>query len=257
MCILFIAIEQHPDYPLIICANRDEFYARPTEPVHFWPTLPSLLAGKDRQAGGTWLGVDASGSFAAVTNLRTGQSTDLNAKSRGQLILDALKPNSQINETWLKTNGYRYNPFNLVYGDVEQLYCYNSALKQQMPLTRGFHAVSNGAMDDIWPKMARGKCQLEKLIANGDAIDAEQLFAILQDQTQAKEHLLPQTGISPQWEKLLSSIFIQSESYGTRSSTIVLLNGDGQLSFYERQFGPLGKAGKTQVFQLTLAPKFR
>jgi len=156
MCILFLSIKQHPDYPLIICANRDEFHQRPTERAHFWQQYPHTLAGKDLQAGGSWLGINKAGYFAAITNIRTGNSPEVGKKSRGELVTWALKPNSIINEAWLQQYSQQYNPFNLIYGSLNNLACFNSILNEQTLLTEGIHAISNGSINDVWPKMTHG-----------------------------------------------------------------------------------------------------
>lgn len=234
MCILFIAIEQHPDYPLIICANRDEFLQRPTLAAHRWDS--NIIAGKDLQAGGTWLGVNSLGKFAAVTNLRNGSYDTNNKLSRGNLVINTLQSDSEINHEWLKKNSENYAGFNLIYGSVEQLVCYNSHSKTQQILSKGFHAVCNGPMDDTWPKMAKGKKAMEKQIESGNRVVVEQLFKLLTDQTQAPDEQLPNTGIPYEWEKRLSSIFIQSENYGTRASSIVLYHQSGEINFFENSY---------------------
>lgn len=239
VCILFIAIDQHPDYPLIICANRDEYYQRPTLPAHQWNS--GVIAGKDLQAGGSWLGVNPLGQFAAVTNLRTAHSEDTSKLSRGELVTGALAIDSKINQHWLEEHSRNYGGFNLVYGSAEQLACYNSQLKSQQILSKGFHAVCNGHMDDTWPKMAKGKQALEKQIACGKPIQIDYLFELLIDPTQAPDDQLPDTGVSYEWEKRLSSIFIRSEGYGTRASSIVLYRNNGAIDFFENSFDDQGQ----------------
>ena len=252
MCILFIAVDRHPEYPLIICANRDEFYNRPTRSARFWQKAPSLLAGKDLQAGGSWLGVNHQGNFAAVTNLRTGKGSRSDASSRGELIVNSLQPASEVNDEWLISHCDNYNPFNLVYGTVNSLRCFHSISRKSTPLTPGFHAISNGAMDDIWPKMSQGKRALEKLIVTEPSFSHEQLFSILKDETKADMHLLPDTGISKEWEALLSSIFIVSDKYGTRSSTIITVDNQGSVNFNEREYDTKGQEIKTQQFTFSI-----
>lgn len=253
MCILFLAIEQHPDYPLIICANRDEFYQRPTRTAHQWHS--GVIAGQDVQAGGTWLGVNPNKKFAALTNFRTGRVDDKPKISRGELVLKALQADSPINANWLKENSYRYAEFNLIYGSMGNLACYNSHLKMQQPLSTGFHAISNGKMDDVWPKMAKGKQALENeikssKIENSPQINVDSLFKLLTDQTQAKDEQLPQTGVPYEWEKRLSSIFIQSENYGTRASSIVLYKKDGTIQLFEKSYNNNGQESQNVSFNI-------
>ncbi|TQV85799.1 NRDE family protein [Aliikangiella coralliicola] len=254
MCILFTAIRQHPQFPLIICANRDESHSRPTRLASFWPDRPYLLAGKDLQAGGSWFGVNNGGEFAAVTNIRNGQAQDPDKRSRGDLITLALEPDSPINQTWLAEHGHTFNPFNLIYGNHKTLYCFNSVTQTHTFLDSGFHSVSNGAIDDIWPKMAKGTCQLKSLVEKSDKLDSteqipfDQLFEILKDQSKPETNLLPDTGIPLEWEKRLSSIFITGKEYGTRSSTLVLIDTNNKLTFVERSFTPEGTVEKESHF---------
>ncbi len=250
MCILFLAINQHPDHPLIICANRDEFYARPTLGVHFWPTKPHLLAGQDLQAGGSWLGINTLGTFAAITNIRTGNKQSSTKKSRGELVTLALEPNSSVDINWLKKHSDEYNPFNLIYGQLDQLNCFNSLLKQQTALSSGFHAISNGSLDDVWPKMAKGESRLEQIVSSNQTIKIDELLAILKDSTQAEDPLLPNTGIPIEWERKLSSIFINTSEYGTRSSGILLQNKNGEVEFIELTYDTNGNNGEQNSFTL-------
>ena len=248
MCILFLAINQHSKYPLLICANRDEFYKRPTMGAHFWSENPSMLAGKDLQAGGSWLGVNRQGFFAAITNIRSAGKPSSDKRSRGELVTMALQSDSVISMSWLEKNGELYNPFNLVYGSLDKLVCYNSVTKKHIHLADGFHAISNGELDDIWPKMAKGEKQLEAIVNLGQTIEPEQLFSILKDQRKAEDGMLPKTGVSLEWERLLSSIFINSPDYGTRSSCLLLLESDGSIKFIERQYGVKGNKGEQLSF---------
>lgn len=256
MCILFIAIDQHKDHPLIIAANRDEFHPRPTQSAHFWSSdLNSndntILAGKDLQAGGTWLGVNKQGDFAALTNIRTGIKTNATAKSRGELVTLALDGKNTISPTWLTEHSDDYNPFNLIYTHNKQLFCFNSLQKKQQALTSGFHAICNGTLDDVWPKMAKGEQRLEQLIGKQQPITPQTLLTMMLDNEQAPEHLLPETGIGLEWEKMLSSIFIRSEEYGTRSTSIILKDQNQKFDFYEQSYKPDGTPFDSQYFNLS------
>ena len=250
MCILFIALEQHPKYPLIVCANRDEFHHRPTEQAHFWMPDNEILAGKDLQAGGSWLGINRQGDFAALTNFRHPQAQQDEMRSRGELIINALKHQSPITTAWLKEHSQNYNPFNLVFGRKDALYCYKSTDKTVISLTPGFHAISNGDLDDIWPKMARGTQALEKVISESDEPDIEALLSIMKDETRAQESELPQTGIGIEWERLLSSIYIRHSEYGTRSTSIMMQDNLGHSRFIEVRYDGKGRNLGQQVFNL-------
>lgn len=248
MCILFVAINQHPKFPLIVCANRDEFYQRPTLPAHKWSQEENaILAGKDRQAGGSWLGINPQGFFCAVTNFRKGKSDKKYQKSRGELVTTFLTERYQkINEfqQFLADNSDTYGPFNLVYGNLDRLYCYSSENKRNQVLCDGFHSISNGFIDEYWPKMSSGVNQLQELIIDSWDVDhKERMLSLLRDDTQASDDNLPKTGVSDQWEKLLSSIFIATENYGTRASTVLLQSITGEITFIEQTYQQLGIQG--------------
>jgi len=249
MCILFLAVQEHPDYPLIICANRDEFHQRATKSAHFWPQNPNMLAGQDLQEGGSWLGINKKGFFAAITNIRTGSKVSPDKQSRGELVTMALAETSQINHQWLQAHCQQYNPFNLVYGPLNELRCFNSTTGVETVLSKGFHAISNGSLDDVWPKMAKGEQQLEALVKSNKKVKAKKLLMILKDQSRPEAHQLPDTGIPLQWELLLSSIFIASPDYGTRSSSIILQKKQGSIKFHEVEYDRKGEELNHRVFK--------
>lgn len=251
MCILFIALQQHPDYPLILCANRDEYHHRPTAAAHFWPTEPQLLAGKDLSAGGSWLGVNRRGDLAALTNIRAPHLIRDDCRSRGELVIKALQ--SPMTPTWLLQHRQDYNPFNLVFGSAAGLFCCNSLSGEILPLTAGFHAVSNGALDDIWPKMAQGTRALQQLVGAEQPLDTEALLALMRDATEADEAQLPATGIEPEWERKLSAIFIRHPQYGTRSTTLVLQHRTGIMQFIEVRYNSAGRELGQEKFQFALS----
>lgn len=240
MCVLFVALQTHPEFPLIICANRDEFHHRPTEAAHFWPAPNSVLAGKDLEAGGTWLGVNQQGKIAGLTNIRAPELSQNDMRSRGELVLKALEDDS-INHDWLQLHSRFYNPFNLLFGDEEALQCFDSRSQTLTQLSPGFHSISNGALDDIWPKMARGTLAIEQHIRNHSNPDIDALLAIMTDNTQAPDEELPQTGVSLEWERHLSSIYIRHEEYGTRSTSIILKDKKGKIHFTEVRYDGKGR----------------
>jgi len=248
MCILFVAIDAHPDYPLIVCANRDEFHHRATEPAYRWATTPAIYAGQDKQAGGTWLGVNELGQFAGLTNIRVLDQQD-GVRSRGELVVNALCTD-EITPQWLSEHAINYNPFNLVFQQHDGLYCFNSKTLQTTKLSSGFHAVSNGALDDVWPKMAKGQQALQRYINQTAEPDIEDLRALMLDTSQPEDHALPKTGVSLEWERRLSSIFIQHDEYGTRSTSIMLKHRNGQITFSETRYD--GKARNLGSQRFTL-----
>ena len=255
MCILFFAIEQHPQYPVIICANRDEFHQRPTQAMHWWPEKEdrqAILAGKDLQAGGTWLGLNKQGRFSALTNFRQPQFIDQNKKSRGDLVLQALAQNNDEIATVLANSAHHYNGFNLVFGQLNHLVCFDSVSQKQQPLTAGFHSLCNGALDDIWPKMALGQTQLTHAISAfaNQPVNIDKLFNLMQNAQQAKTENLPNTGVPLDLEQLLSSIFIVSPEYGTRTTNIITQDMEGNISIYDRSYNEQGIGIEEQRFSI-------
>lgn len=251
MCILFIAIEQHPNYPVIICANRDEFHQRPTEKMHHWSTQ-NILAGKDLKAGGTWLGLSPSGKFSALTNFRRPAHFDTKKRSRGGLVVQALTSSEQSIQQKLTKESHQYNDFNLVFGQLNNLQAFDSVNKKFVTLTPGFHSICNGALDDIWPKMALGIKALENTIVS-ESVNLEQLFSLMKNQETAIEQHLPDTGLSAELESLLSSIFIISPDYGTRSTAIILQTTSGDIEVYERNYNPQGSVENQNQFHFSQA----
>ncbi|MGL4475061.1 MAG: NRDE family protein [Shewanella sp.] len=248
MCILFLAIAAHPSYPLIVCANRDEFHHRATQPLHRWQQPSGILAGKDLQAGGTWLGINQQGHFAALTNLRAPASEQQNRLSRGELVLKALTTENL--SPWLSKHARSYNPFNLIFQQDNEYYCFNSLLGISQKLAPGFHAISNGAMDDEWPKMATGRKALEALITTSPTLTHQQLEPLLRDQSRPEDAQLPDTGVSKEWERLLSAIFITSPDYGTRSASVLIKDNEGNCALSETRFNNKGKVLGTELVNL-------
>lgn len=248
MCILFIGLNCHATYDLIVCANRDEFHHRATAPADFWPPSKQLLAGKDLLAGGTWLGLNQKGQVAALTNIRDPQGQSDNMRSRGDLVVKALT-STTISPDWLRQHSKAYNPFNLVFPHQHQLCCYHSATHQLTTLADGFHAISNGAMDDKWPKMAKGEQALEAYIQQNQTISIDDLLSIMQDESQPTDDQLPETGVSLEWERRLSSIYIRHPEYGTRSTSVILRSRQGHCQFVEVRYDGKGRQLGRQVFQ--------
>ncbi|MBL0711860.1 MAG: NRDE family protein [Colwellia sp.] len=255
MCILFFAIKQHPKYPVIICANRDEFHQRPAKSMHWWSETNnqgSVLAGKDLQAGGTWLGLNKQGQFSALTNYRQPHLFDKTKQSRGNLVLQALAKTDNEMSLLLHKSSANYNGFNLVFGQLNNLTCFDSILQKQQPLTAGYHSLCNGALDDIWPKMALGKTQLSDAISNtvnDDTLNINKLFELMKNNTQAQKNRLPQTGVSLDFEQLLSSIFIVSPNYGTRTTNIITQDNEGNVAIYDRSYNEQGVCVEEQSFK--------
>ncbi|MGV8059272.1 MAG: NRDE family protein [Smithellaceae bacterium] len=237
MCLILFAYKIHPTYPLIVAANRDEFYDRRSSPVEFWEDAPQILAGRDLKAGGTWLGITREGKFAAITNYRDPVAFKTRAPSRGKLIKNFLRGSSSAADYVNKISKQAglYNGFNLICADKADLFVYSNRADMQK-LTAGIYSLSNRFLDTPWPKMVRGKKALAAAMTErGPALEAA-LFTILANRKIAPDNKLPSTGVGVEWERLLSSIFIESPSYGTRSSTVLLIGKNRWVKFVEKVF---------------------
>jgi uncharacterized protein with NRDE domain len=257
MCVAFLALNEHPDYELIIAANRDEFYNRPTKGSSFWSSPFGLLAGKDLQSGGTWFGIDRTGKWSLVTNYRDPSMHREDAASRGKLVLDyfyaGITGDAYIRA--LATQRHQYNPFNLLVGDLAQA-CYLSGSNGQTKrMNQGIYGLSNAVLDTPWPKVIRGKYMMENALNTSSSGVRERLFEVLADDTKAADTELPSTGVDLKIERLVSSIFIASKSYGTRASTVLLIDKAAYVYWEERQFGENGKALKTAKYEFRLNGK--
>jgi uncharacterized protein with NRDE domain len=245
MCLLVVAWQAHPRYPLVVAANRDEFYERPTADMALWPAPDELIAGRDLRAGGTWLAMARDRRFGCVTNFRELQRPAPGAPSRGNLIPDYLRQaggaRAYLQE--LESAAGAYSGFNLLLSDRDSLwYASNRAAEFAQSLSPGIYGLSNERLDTPWPKLQRVRRGFDPLLKRGE-IEQEELFSILADPTQAGvDETLPNTGLSREWEQLLSSPFIGTEDYGTRSSTVVLVEASGAVWLTERRFGPTGIA---------------
>lgn len=237
MCLILLAWQAHPDYPLVIAANRDEYFDRPTAPAQFWSEAPQLLAGRDLQAGGTWLGITRSGRFAALTNFREPeQSSKATAPSRGELVSAFLmgqqSPEAYLGE--LTQHASNYRAFNLLCGTLDgELYYYaNRGQSGRYDLmTPGIHGLSNHLLDTPWPKVIHGKKALEQALPA--LPDTAPLFQLLSNETPAADQDLPHTGVSLEWERVLSSACIRAPHYGTRSSTVLIFNGRDNIAHFD------------------------
>jgi uncharacterized protein with NRDE domain len=241
MCLILFAFRAHPDYPLVVAANRDEFYARPTAPATWWDDAPQVLAGRDLRGGGTWMGITRSGRWAALTNYRDPADLEASGRSRGHLVAGYLRgeqPPGDYLET-LRPRASAYSGFNLLVGDPRSLHWYaNRQARGPRALAPGIYGVSNHLLDTPWPKVARGKRALAELLAPRGRPDPERLLSILLDRTFAADHELPDTGVGAEWERVLSAPFIVSPEYGTRASTALLVDRHGRALFHERSFEP-------------------
>jgi uncharacterized protein with NRDE domain len=247
MCLILVAWQVHPDYPLVLAANRDEFYRRPAAPAQWWPEPQNLLAGRDLEAGGTWLGVTRQGAFAALTNFRDPARQRPEAPSRGRLVPEILarasSPAARL--AHLQVEGPRYNGFNLLWSEGGELCVYESVPERTQHLGPGIYGLSNHLLDTPWPKVEQAKSRLARALST--LPDEEALLELLRDDAPAPDEQLPRTGVSLAWERLLSSAFISTPDYGTRCSTLLTVSRDGQVRFREQTWDAHGRpAGEVQ-----------
>jgi uncharacterized protein with NRDE domain len=251
MCLLLFADGLNPRYPLVVAANRDEFHGRPTAAAEWWPQ--GILAGRDLQAGGTWLGVSRDGRFGALTNFRDPQDNDPSRTSRGELVVEALTdsrpPEHYLTE--LAGKGRNYNGFNLLFGSARGLYSYSNRESGGLALQPGLYGLSNHILETPWPKVVRGKRLLQAYLAAAERPEPEGLFELLADREAPDDRHLPQTGIGLEQERLLSPMFIVSPQYGTRSSSVAIFHADGKVEFAERRYDPAGAPIDTRSFEFT------
>ena len=248
----------HADYRLILAANRDEFYHRPTAPLDYWSEHPGVLAGRDLKSNGTWLGVTRDGRIAAVTNYRDPSAYMQNAPSRGILVRNYLTGNLAPRHYLEAVSkiGHTYNGFNLIAGNPSDLYYYSNRAKRIRRLKPGFYGISNHVLDTAWPKVSKGKSQLQAQLIGKKRIEIEKIWKFLADRTPAWDTELPETGVGLQWERILSAVFITSPDYGTRSSTIVLIEKSGRVNIMERTFLNSGneiKQGETRQYNFKVS----
>ena len=252
MCLLVLAWRVHPRYRLIVAANRDEYHERPTAPLAKWPAPNEILAGQDQRAGGTWLGMDQRRRFGAVTNFRELQRPRRSAPSRGGLV-PAFLAQDDPPEAFLarlETDAPGYSGLNLLLGDAQQLwYASNRLDRFAQPLAPGVYGLSNEFLDTPWPKLRRVRQRFEAWLGTASAAAVPELFALLEDRVPAAEGP-PQSGLSPEWERTLSAPFVIHPTYGTRCSTVLLLEPSGAALMAERRFDPAGHMTGETEYQL-------
>jgi len=245
MCLIVFAFRPGHALPLIVAANRDEYYKRSTAALAQWPHAQHIFAGRDLEAGGTWLGVTPNGRFAALTNIR-GQLASPHQHSRGALVAHFLS-GQQSPAAWLThvaQQRHHYAGFNLLAGDSDALYFLNAQEGQPRALAAGIYGLSNATLNTPWPKLLQCRNALGEMLAQGnDVPDSQALFALLAQRTNSSASLE---------QRLLAAPFIADTDYGTRACTVLLRRADGTQWLAERRFGPQGRYLGEQCF--TLAP---
>lgn len=252
MCLVLIAWRGDARYPCVIAANRDELYSRPAAPAQWWPSQPPILAGRDLSAGGTWLGMTRSGRFAALTNFRDPEQRRLGTPSRGNLVASFLMSTDSLELTLehLSRVSAQYNAFSLLFSDGDRLAVYESALCSGRVLGPGIYGLSNHLLDTPWPKVKTAKSRLAIALAHLDATDA--VLGLLRDEAPAPDDELTRTGVSLEWERMLSSAFIRAAHYGTRCSTVVRIDESRRACFDEWTWDAAGEPAGTVSLQFEL-----
>ncbi len=254
MCLILFAYRQHIDYPLVVIANRDEYYARPTRHAHWWDDADTF-AGRDLEANGTWLGVSRLGHFAAVTNIREPGGMKAGKLSRGELTRNYLST-TQTAEAYLhqlETHDQDYAGFNLMLADRQGIWFYSNRDRRIKRIQPGIYGISNGDFDEPWPKLSSGKLELEASLSGG--VDTGKLMEILTDHRVAHDHELPSTGVPLDVERLLSSRFIRAPGYGTRACSVVTIDASNQVRFSEQNYTDAGHRSALiqETFDITTA----
>ncbi len=252
MCLIVFAWRAHPDFPLVVAANRDEFHARPTAAARFWDDQPGILAGRDLEGMGTWLGVTRGGRFTAVTNYRDAAPAPREAISRGVLasryLVSGEAPSTSA--AAVETHGKAYRGFNFLAGDRAELWWVSNRGGHARKVEPGIHGLSNHLLDTPWPKVTQGKRRLGEVLELVPAV--EPLLALLADTAEAAQGDLPDTGVGAERERQLSAARIVSPTYGTRSSSALVVGADGKVRFAERAYGSDGAELDTLRFEFTL-----
>jgi uncharacterized protein with NRDE domain len=255
MCLLVLAWKTHPRYRLVLAGNRDEFHDRAAAPLGWWQDDPRILAGRDLKANGTWLGVARSGRFGILTNYRDLQAPIEGAPTRGGLVTrfltGATSPKEFLDD--LRGAAPRYSGFNLLVGGPRALYYFsNRGPNAPQVLEPGVYGLSNHLLDTPWPKLKRTRERFGELLAQNE-VRADDMFALLNDRQQAEESELPSTGLPADWERLVSSPFILNERYGTRCSSVLLVERNGRTILHERRFDNTGTQTGTTRFEFKSA----
>ncbi len=253
MCLIFLSVNNHPRYKLVIAGNRDEFHDRRTAPASFWTDTPDVLGGRDLEAHGTWLGISRSGRLSLLTNFRDPRNINPAAPSRGHLVSDFLV-NGLPELEYLRIvarRGKEYNGFNLIAGTPDRLYYYSNYGQGVQRLPDGLHGLSNHLLNTPWPKVERGKKALAGLL-KADSILPSELFEFLYDDRVAPDDQLPDTGVGLERERVLSSMFIKSPGYGSRCSTVILIDRNNHVLFSERAYDLSTFAHETRSFEFDI-----
>lgn len=254
MCLIFLALKDHSKYKLVVAANRDEFYDRRTAPAAFWEDHPQILGGRDLEAMGTWLGVTTGGRICMVTNFRDLKNLKTKAPSRGKLVTDFLLGKTSGEEYLRKVEPHanEYNGFSLIAGTVDSLYYFSNYREGVINLNSGLFGLSNHLLETPWPKVEKGKMEIQHMLRKPE-LRVEEFLAVLSDEGTYADDALPDTGVGLSRERALSAAFIKSPGYGTRSSTVIMVDYNNVVSFHERVYDPAASRFSHYTYQYAVA----
>jgi uncharacterized protein with NRDE domain len=256
VCLIVFGWKTHPEYRLVLAANRDEYHARPAKSAHWWPDRPDTLAGRDLQAGGTWLAACRRGHFATVTNYRELQRPQGKFRSRGDIACNFVASEARPLEFATAIGGQQYAGFSLLAADQEQLVYASNRGDSPIALQAGVYGLSNAALDTPWPKLVRSRELLRQLIDTGTANESA-LLRLLADRQPAPVEQIENSTLPFPLAQALSAPFIQTSEYGTRCSTTVLWSYAGDVEFCERSFDSQGNATGTVRYRFRVSVEQR
>ena len=253
MCLLALAIDRHPQYSLVIAENRDEFFSRPTAAADYWDDAPGMIAGRDLERGGSWFGVTTSGRWAVVTNYRDFHHRRYSRLSRGELVRRFLQDGETLDSfrDFLENEDGHYAGLNFIGGDRDGAFYFSNTGGGVKSLGPGLYGLSNRWLDTPWPKVVGVKTAMADWLAEGST-ETGPLFDLLADRCLAPDEELPDTGVGQEWERMLSARFIRGDEYGTRASTVYLVDRNGQATFLEKSFDKSGNETDFREFRFEL-----
>ena len=255
MCLILFAVHNHPKYKIIAAANRDEFYNRKTAAANFWEDHPEILGGRDLEALGTWMAVHKNGRIGMITNYRDPKNINPLAPSRGQLVRDFMLNEEPPLDYLQKISRHAstYNGFNLIVGTADELFYYSNYKTGIEKIQPGLHGLSNSLLDTPWPKVSNGLRKIQPLL-HTETVDTTALLNTLYNVDPAPDADLTDTGIGIEREKVLSSMFIKSPDYGSRCSTVLLIDHDDHVFFTERVYKTTDFSFSEQAFHFEITP---
>ena len=251
MCLVVFAWKAHPDYPLILVANRDELHARPTKDMHWWPDEPGVLAGRDLQAGGSWLAVTRNGRFATVTNYREAARRRTAPRSRGDFVREFASGTKRPTPFVQQLDGRQYAGCSLLAGDGDELVYWSNRGDEPRPLDPGIYGLSNASLDTPWPKLVRTRSKLAAVVAENN-LSMTSLFRLVADKKPVPATEVIANELPFELARALSAPFIVTTEYGTRCSTALLIGANGLIEVGERRFNSSGEPNGDSLFRFSI-----